>query len=76
MAKESETFEENFRKLESLSLELQENKISVDQLVPRIKEALSAIRICRQVLGQTKLQLTEINAEFSQLENQTSEEKG
>ena len=65
---ESQKFEKNFKKLELLSQELQENKISVDQLVPRMKEALSAIKVCKEVLKETKSQLNEISKEFSELE--------
>ena len=66
--KEPRQFETNFKKLEVLSQELQENKISVDQLVPRMKEALSAIKVCKDVLKETKSQLNEISKEFSELE--------
>ena len=62
------SFEENFKKLERLSEELQSDKVSIDELVPRIREALSAIKICKKVLQDTKTQLTEIDAEFKELE--------
>lgn len=61
-------FEENFGKLEQLAQELQENKISIDDLVPRMKEALGAIKVCKEVLRETESQLSEISAEFGQLE--------
>lgn len=61
-------FEDNFKKLERFSQELQENNVSVDQLVPRMKEALEAIKICKSVLKNTKSQLNEVSAEFSELE--------
>lgn len=57
-------FEENFKKLELFAQELQDNKVSLDELIPRMKQALSAIKICKEVLKETKSQLTEINAEF------------
>lgn len=59
-------FEENFKKLERLSQELQDNKISVDELIPRMKEAVSALRICKEVLKETRTQLREIHAEFAE----------
>lgn len=69
MAKEEKSgFEENFKKLESLAQELQDNKVTIDQLVPRMKEALSAIKVCKDVLKETKSQLKEINQEFATLE--------
>ena len=69
-SKRTESFEENFKKLERLSLELQENKISVDELVPRMKEAVQAIRICKEVLKETKVQLKEITSEFEQIQSE------
>lgn len=60
------SFETNFKKLERLSQELQENRVSIDELVPKMKEAVSAIRICKDVLKETKAQLTEITQEFTE----------
>ncbi|MCB0360391.1 MAG: exodeoxyribonuclease VII small subunit [Bdellovibrionales bacterium] len=62
------SFEENFKKLELLSQELQDNKITIDELVPRIKEAVAAIKICKGVLNDTEAKLIEINKEFEELE--------
>jgi len=62
------SFEENFKKLEGLSTDLQDNKVSIDELVPRMKEALSSIKVCKDVLKETKSQLKEINKEFEELE--------
>jgi exodeoxyribonuclease VII small subunit len=68
-------FEENYKLLEELSQELQENKVGVDQLVPRMKEALEAIKVCKSVLKETSAQLIEINKEFEELEELASEEQ-
>jgi len=65
--KKVKIFEENFRKLELLSQELQENRLSIDELVPRMREALSAIQACKEVLKETKLQLHQISGEFVQV---------
>ncbi len=62
--KESKNFEENFQKLEDLSKELQEDNISIDELIPRMKEALESIKICKDILKDTKIQLTKISKEF------------
>jgi exodeoxyribonuclease VII small subunit len=62
--KKSAVFEENYKQLEKLSLELQENKLSIDELVPRMKQAVGAIKACKEVLKDTKLQLQEIAQEF------------
>ncbi len=65
----SKKFQTNFDKLEKLSTELQENKVSVDELVPRMKDALEAIQVCKEVLKNTKSKLSEINKEFEELES-------
>ena len=62
------SFEENFRRLEQIAQELHENKISIDQLVPKTKEALSSIKVCKEVLRETKSQLKEIQDEFLEIE--------
>lgn len=67
-------FEENFNKLESLSQELQDNKVTIDQLVPRMKDALAAFKICKDVLRHTKAQLTEITSEFSAFSDESTDE--
>ncbi|HQH26006.1 MAG TPA: exodeoxyribonuclease VII small subunit [Oligoflexia bacterium] len=68
------SFEENFRKLELLAQELQENKVSIDELVPRMQDALGAIKVCKEVLQETKSQLKQISEEFSNLESLTGNE--
>ena len=69
---EEQGFEKNFKKLEQLSLDMQQNAISIDELVPRMKEALGAIKICKQVLKQTKSQLVEISKEFEEIKEDLS----
>lgn len=64
---EEQSFEKNFQKLERLSSDMQQNTVSIDELVPRMKEALGAIKICKQVLNQTKSQLIEVSKEFEEL---------
>ncbi|MCB0323971.1 MAG: exodeoxyribonuclease VII small subunit [Bdellovibrionales bacterium] len=66
--KEDQQFEEHFRKLETLSQELQANRVSIDQLVPRMKDALGSIKICKSVLKETRSQLEQIAAEFEELD--------
>ena len=67
MAADKGGFEANFRKLEQLSQDLQENKVTIDELVPKMKDALGSIKICKEVLKETQAQLKEINKEFSEL---------
>ena len=70
MSKNEKTFQANFEKLEKLSTELQQNKVTVDELVPRMKDALEAIQVCKEVLKSTKAKLVEINKEFEEIETQ------
>lgn len=68
MSTESNSFETNFRKLEMLSADLQDNKVTIDALIPRMQEALSAIKVCKSVLKETKVQLKEISLEFADVD--------
>ena len=61
-------FEDNFKKLEKLSAELSDGKISIDDLVPKMKEAVESIKICKEVLRETRSQLQQISQEFVELE--------
>ena len=67
--KNNKNFEANFKKLEQLSKELQEDCISIDDLVPRMKEALESIKICKEVLQETKVKLAEVSSEFDELKD-------
>ena len=72
MAKQNNTeksFEANFKKLEQLTKELQGDTISIDELVPRMKEALESIKICKEVLQETKVKLAEVSSEFDELKD-------
>jgi len=60
-------FDENFKVLEVLSRELQGGTVSIDELIPKMKQATESIRVCKDVLKKTKIQLEEIEGEFSGL---------
>jgi len=63
------SFEANYRKLLGLSEELQQNKIGIDELVPRIQQALTSLKVCKDVLQKTKAQLNQVTTEFAELES-------
>lgn len=67
--KKEDSFEENFQKLQTFSKELQENSVTIDALIPRMKDALSAVKVCKGVLEKTNSQLVELSAEFKSLES-------
>lgn len=73
MAANNNKFQENFNKLERLSEELRGDEVSIDELVPRMKEALGAIKVCKDVLKKTESQLEEISGEFEDLEDLESD---
>lgn len=73
MAASNNKFQDNFDKLEKLSEELRGDEVSIDELVPRMKEALSAIKVCKDVLKRTESQLEEISGEFEELEDLESD---
>jgi len=60
-------FDENFKILETLSKELQSGAVSIDELIPKMKQATDSIRVCKDVLKKTKIQLEEIESEFTDL---------
>lgn len=68
MAENNSGFEANFKKLEGLARELQDNKVTIDELVPKMKEALSSFKVCKEVLKETRSQLTQLSSEFLELE--------
>lgn len=69
------SFQANFDKLEKLSERLRDNQISIDELVPQMKEALGSIKVCKEVLKKTELQLEEINEEFEEISFEGDEEE-
>lgn len=68
-------FEANFKKLEGLARELQDNKVTIDELVPKMKEALSSFKVCKEVLKETRSQLTQLSTEFLELEKSDAEQE-
>ena len=63
----TDNFEQRFKFLEELTKELSEGSVSVDQLVPKMKQASEAIKICKEVLKNTKVELVEVEKEFEEL---------
>ncbi len=70
--KKENVFEQKFKFLEDLARNLQDGNVSVDQLVPKMKEASEAIKVCKAVLKDTKSELIEIEKEFDDLISQES----
>ncbi len=74
MADTHKKFEDNFMLLESIARELQSGQVSVDELVPRMKEAAKSMKVCKEILKKTKIQIQEIEKEIaSVLEDEEGE---
>ena len=67
MPKKNESFEENFKKLETFVSELKGDDILLDDLVPKMKEALSSIKVCKDVLKKTEEQLEMVKVELDEI---------
>ena len=64
MPEKNKKFEENFSLLDSIAKELQGGNVSVDELVPKMKEAAKSMKICKDILQVTKIQIKEIENEI------------
>lgn len=65
--KKNKRFEENFFLLETLAKDLQNGQVSVDELVPKMRDATKAMKVCKEVLKNTRIQLSEIETEINSL---------
>lgn len=66
MAKEkinTDSFEYNFRKLEKILSDLEENidKKSLDSIIDNYQEGLKLLKICRDKLSEAELKIEKIN---------------
>ncbi|MBL7662781.1 exodeoxyribonuclease VII small subunit [bacterium] len=61
------SFTSHYTKIETLVKELETNKISVDELIPRLESALDSLQVCKSMLSKTQLRLSEIKQELEQL---------
>jgi len=68
----SRTYEENYAVLEQITESLNKDEIGIDDLVQKTREALDAARTCMDSLNKQKVEFKKLEAEFSQLLNNTS----
>lgn len=71
---QSPKYEENFNILERITESLNKDEISIDDLVEKTREALNAARTCMDILNKQKGEFTRLEAEFSQLLQQSNQQ--
>jgi exonuclease VII small subunit len=67
MNNRSMTYEENFSILEKITESLNKDEVGIDDLVEKTREALSAARVCMEILNKQKGEFKKLEVEFSQL---------
>lgn len=60
MAEEQMTYERAYEELEAIMQELQEDKISVDELTTKVKRAAELITFCNDMLRSTEAEVNKI----------------
>ena len=81
MTNKSESYEKNFKILEGVADSLNKDEISIDDLVKKTKEALTAAKNCIHILNYQKGEFKKLENEFSKLlddaeENNEKESNG
>jgi exodeoxyribonuclease VII small subunit len=59
-------FGEARQELEGILREIEENEVDVDDLADRVKRAAELIRICREKLERTKMEVEKVVADLDQ----------
>ena len=60
MAQQTMTYEKAYEELEAIMLELQEDRISVDDLTVKVKRAAELITFCNEMLRSTETEVNKI----------------
>jgi exodeoxyribonuclease VII small subunit len=60
MAEERMTYEKAYEELEAIMQDLQEDKISVDELTAKVKRAAELITFCNDMLRSTEAEVNKI----------------
>lgn len=75
MTNKSDSYEKNFKILENVADSLNKDEISIDDLVEKTKEALTAAKNCINILNYQKGEFKKLENEFASLLNDTAEKK-
>ena len=73
MTNKSESYEKNFEILEGVADSLNKDEISIDDLVVKTKEALTAAKNCINILNLQKGEFKKLENEFSKLLNDSGD---
>ena len=76
MSNKSGKYEENYQVLEKITESLNKDEIGIDDLIERTKDALSSARICMEILKKQKGEFKQLEADFSQLLQDSGQEEG
>lgn len=60
MAKERQTYEQAYAELESIMQDLQEDRITVDELTAKVERAAALIAYCSDMLRSTEAEVDKI----------------
>lgn len=71
---QSDRYEDNYSVLEKITESLNKDEIGIDDLVTKTKEALDAARACMEILNKQKGEFKKLEAEFSQLLKNSSDD--
>jgi exonuclease VII small subunit len=64
---QSAPFETNFKKLDTLSKDLDQDKIPVDELIGRVRDGAEAAKACFAIIKETEDGLANFEAVFAEL---------
>lgn len=64
MAKKMIKYSEAVEKLNEILSELESERVDVDDLAVKVKEAIELIKLCRERIGKTELEVVKIVKEF------------
>jgi len=70
MSKQTESYEKNFKVLEEVAESLNKDEISIDDLVVKTREALTAAKNCINILNYQKGEFKKLEDEFGKLLNE------
>jgi exodeoxyribonuclease VII small subunit len=59
----SPTFTDSYKQLENIANQLKSGEMSIDQLVPAVRAAGEAKKVCDKILSDVKAELEKMNAQ-------------
>ncbi len=72
--KAKNTFEENLSRLEEISTLLESEELGLDESISLFEEGIKLSKSCMTALKKTKLKITELKSELSEVTSEKDEE--